>query len=470
MDDMGQIVGEKIARITAAVDLESHDRVPLIGQADFWPVGYSSEYTMQDAFYDIDILAECYKDAFSEWKEWDAFDPIMYAFGPMLDATGSVRFNVPGREISPKAEFQHPDLSLMEAEEYPELIHDPVTFLLEKILPRLCNRIGPDDFSASMAAIAKATIFFRNWLEKVRYYGVLWSDSYGIPPMLKGSAIYMPMDFIADKLRGFYNSLIDIKERPEEVQAACEALVPFSLKVARPPGLPGAGYPLLFNPQHVSPFLSPKDYEKVYWPTFKKMIDHLRGGGQRIWVFFENNQVQHLERLQDLPKGMGVAHMENTDLAQAKKALGGKICIAGGMPPVLLTRGTPEDVKKHTKSVLEHFEDETGFIMTCSTPIPVNAKAENIHVWLNTVREYGHIGGAVQASKNGRGMNEIRKDNLTENKTEGIKKKDSDTCLYTDWRTAKKGFGEIKGDEGVIRDKWEELEMAIIPLLYWLIK
>jgi len=468
--EIKQILDEKIGRLKATISLESHDRVPVIGHADFWPVRYSKKYTMQEAFYSIDVLAECYKEAFSEWNEWDAFDTILYALGPMLDATGSRRFNVPGRDISPHAEFQHPDLTLMDSEEYGRLIDDPIRFQIEEIIPRLCRRISPSNFSVSVASLAKAAIFFGQWIGKARYYSALWSSEYGIPPILKGTAIYMPMDWIADKLRGFYHGLIDIKERTDVVQAACEALVPFLLHAGLSPA-PEGDYPLLFNPQHVSPFISPKDYEKVYWPTFKKIMDHFVERGHRVWVFFEDNQEQHLERLQELPKGKIVAHLESTDLVKAKKALGGKLCIAGGMSAVLLAKGTPEEVKKKTISVLELFEDEPGFIMTCDQAIPLNAKPENIHAWLKTVKEYGNLGGKL-------GIDEMGKDASKDGgmakekgaQIDGPIGREKGEHGFMGWETVRTDFGKIEGDEKIIKEKWEELERSLLPFIYWLIK
>ena len=220
----------------------------------------------------------------------------------------------------------------------------------------------------------------------------MWVNEFGIPPLNQGTALYNPMDWIADKLRGFRQGLIDIRERPEQVAEACEALVPFILNVGYATAPAGGDFPLLFNPQHVSPFIGPKQYEKVYWPTFKKIVDGFVARGYTIWVLFENNQAQHLEKLQELPHGKVVAHLEATDLAAAKKALGGKICIAGGMPSAMLAKGTPEEVREQTKSVLKLFEDEPGFIMTCSTTLPSNARAENMTAWLEATKEFGSLG------------------------------------------------------------------------------
>ena len=463
MSDIKQIVDKKVARMRAAVSLQSHDRVPVAAMSDFWSVGMQKKYTMQQAFYDVDVLAECYREAFSKWNSWDAFSTILYSLGQMLDATGSKRYNVPGRDIAPEAEFQHPDLSLMSAEEYPRLINDPMKFQIEEVVPRLCQRIGSSDRVVAGKAMAKAALFFGQWMGKARTYAPVWVNEFGIPPLNQGTALYNPMDWIADKLRGFRQGLIDIRQRPDEVAEACEALVPFILNVGFATAPAGGDFPLLFNPQHVSPFIGPKQYEKVYWPTFKKLVDEFVARGYTIWVLFENNQEQHLDKLQELPHGKIVAHLEATDLAKAKKALGGKICIAGGMPSALLARGTPEEVKEQTASVLKLFENEPGFIMTCSTTLPSNARPENMDAWLNAVQEYGHIGGRIAGTKD---VPQVRK------AAAGVAASTGELARkgITPWEAVKPHFGKIIGDEGIIRNKWEEMERLITPFIYWLIK
>lgn len=460
MSDNQLIVEEKIARLNAAVALESHDRVPVASMADFWPVRYSQKYNMQQAYYNMDVAAECYKKAFARWDLWDAFNPLMQSVGALLDATGSRRYNVPGRDLSPQAEFQHPDFTIMEAEEYPEFTENPVKFHAEKLIPRLCTRIGSDSPHTSVTAWTKAALFFGQYMSKARNYSNLWSADYGIPPLFQGQSLYVPMDWIADKIRGFQQGLLDIKQRPQQLAAACESLVPFITTACLAAATPG-DFPLIFNPQHVSPFVSPRDYQKVYWPTYKKMVDIVVGRGFKLWSLFESNQEQHLECLQDLPKGKVVAHFESTDLAKAKKSLGGRLCIAGGMPPVLLTRGTPQEVREHTISILKLFEDEPGFIMTCSTTLPSTAKAENITAWLDTVKEYGRLeGGASRSSSKvsqASGQPAITSVPIGRD-------------VITTWESVRPEFGEIKGDESIIKENWEELERLPLILLYWLMR
>ncbi|MDO8691646.1 MAG: uroporphyrinogen decarboxylase family protein [Dehalococcoidia bacterium] len=459
MSDRGQIVDEKTARLRAAISLEPHDQVPVASMADFWPVRYTQN-TMQEAYYSIDVAAESYKKAFARWDSWDAFNPLIQSVGPLLDATGSRRYNIPGRDISPQAEFQHPDFSLMAAEEYPEFTANPLKFHAEKLLPRMCTRIGSDDATISATAWIKAAFFFAQYMAEARSYARLWTTEYAIPPLFKGQSLYVPIDWIADKIRGFHQGLLDVKQRPAELRDACEALVPFILGACLYGVKPG-DYPLIFNPQHVSPFLSPRDYQKVYWPTYKKMVDDVVGRGFKVWSLFEANQEQHLEHLQDLPKGKVVAHFESTDLAKAKKALGGRLCIAGGMPAVLLTRGTPQEVKEHTISILKLFEDEPGFIMTCCTTLPSTTRPENLTAWLDTVKEYGRIGGGPSASS-GRESEPAPADPKASTP--------AGQDVIRSWDAVKAEFGEIKGDESIIKESWENLERLSLTFLYWMLR
>ncbi len=467
MRDVQQILAERTARVTAAVDLLAHDRIPVVGWALFFPVHFSKKYTIQEAFYKIDVAAECFNEFFSEWNEWDAFSATLQSFAPMLDATGSRRYSIPGRDIPANAEFQFPDLSLMSAEEYPAFIADPIRFQLEVIIPRLCDRISSSDPYERMKALTKAAMFYVESVVKAQRYAPTWINEYGIPPVFQGAAIFVPTDWIADKLRGFRQGMLDIKARPDELEAACEAMLPFMLDACLPQVPIGSGFPLLFNPQHISPFMSPKDYDRVYWPTFKKMVDRSVERGFKVWAFLENNQEQHLERLQDLPKGQVVVHVESTDLAKAKKVLGGKVCLAGGMFSRLLVRGTPDDVRDQATSVLKLFEDEPGFIMANDAALPTNTKPENLHAWLDTVKKYGSLGGAAPvatgAATTSNGVGAKGKEGTGERGFSG-------SYSPSSWETVKAEFGRIQGDEGVVRDSWEALEKLLPGFISWIIR
>ena len=130
------------------------------------------------------------------------------------------------------------------------------------------------------------------------------------------------------------------------------------------------------------------------------------------------------------------------------------------MPSTLLARGTPEKVKEQTKSILKLFEDEPGFIMSSTTSIPTTTKPENIHAWLDAVKEYGRIGDKISVPERKEKSCEINY------RSEILHKKD----VITSWETIRPEFPKIEGDETIIKESWEQLEKFVIPFIFWLIR
>lgn len=385
MEKVYNKLDKKIDRLKAAVNLTNEDRPPVVATADIWPVINYGKYTVQETFYDFDKLAESYDHVFSKFPQWDGFGTVFYNNGPVFDALGTKRWIIPGQGISENAAFQNRDLELMQVSDYPKLIKDPVKFQVEEILPKLHTRLG--DETSRTKALLKSAYHFAELDAKVKKYKNMWAENYGIPPLFQG-IINMPLDWIADRLRGFVNCLMDVKRNSKNLKAACEALIPFFVEIGLNMPNNNSGYPFIFNPQHVGPFLSPADFEKYYWPSFIKIVEELTKQGHTIFIFFEGNMEQHLPLLQNLPSGKVVARFEKVDLKKAKEYLGNKVCIAAGMPSSLLIDGSPQEVKEHTIEVLDLFVDCKGFIMTADTGIPFNAKDENIETWLETVVNY----------------------------------------------------------------------------------
>jgi uroporphyrinogen-III decarboxylase len=79
---------------------------------------------------------------------------------------------------------------------------------------------------------------------------------------------------------------------------------------------------------------------------------------------------------------------DRTDLFRAKEIIGDTMCILGGMPLSLLQTGTPEQVREHTKKVIEEVGKDGGFIMGSNTILD-EAKPELVRAWMDATMEYG---------------------------------------------------------------------------------
>lgn len=203
----------------------------------------------------------------------------------------------------------------------------------------------------------------------------------------------MREDWIADNLRGFDQVCLDIYRIPEKVEAACNALLPYAILLAKA----SAGertyktgrWPPLFIPLHIGPFLSPKQFEEFYWPTFKKLVERLAELGYLMWIFFESDWTRYLEYLSELPRGKIIGCFEFTDLVKAKAMISDRICIAGNLPVSLLAIGTPNIVRELCKKLIDEIGEGGGYIMSTGQVLSSNVKTANLRVMTEFTKKYG---------------------------------------------------------------------------------
>ena len=60
----------------------------------------------------------------------------------------------------------------------------------------------------------------------------------------------------------------------------------------------------------------------------------------------------------------------------------------GNLPNSLLVTGSVDQVREHTKKLIDVCGDGGGYIMSAAALID-QARPENVEVWMDTTREYG---------------------------------------------------------------------------------
>ena len=137
-------------------------------------------------------------------------------------------------------------------------------------------------------------------------------------------------------------------------------------------------------------YMRTKDFEKLYWPSFKALIDELVGEGYTIQVFFEKNWTRYYEFLQDLPKGV-IGYFEEDDLGVVKEKLGKKMCIMGNMPLSILRTGTVQQCVDTAKEIIDKAAPNGGYLFTTDKSLLTvkDVKAENFRAVNEFVHEYG---------------------------------------------------------------------------------
>ena len=76
-------------------------------------------------------------------------------------------------------------------------------------------------------------------------------------------------------------------------------------------------------------------------------------------------------------------------VADAKKRVGGRVCLKGGVNTLTFVNGTPEEMEKETAEVLKQGMAGGGFLLGSGDDLPRESKPENIKIFVETAHRYG---------------------------------------------------------------------------------
>ena len=374
------------------------------GKPDMIPIRpFVAEFTGVYAGYTCQELAHDYHKAFAAACkcaadfDWDAVVANMvYAWTGMTDAMGLTYYGIPGIHIPANMGFQYREPSQQDAfmrpDEYDQLIEDPTGFLLNVWLPRVSAAVRK---AGEPVTEEHNLSFLKGGMAMMEYFGAygpqiarLRSES-GTVSAIAGM-FKAPMDIIADKLRGYLGLVEDLFERRAKVEAACEALMPHLLHVARTTADPERLVPIGYWMHRGGvPFVSPEIFKNIYWATVKPAIEELWADGRQTLFYAEGKWDHHLESFAELPEQSIVYHVDQGDIFKAHRVLGEKFCLSGGVPNVLLACGSPDEVRRHCKKIIDGVARDGGYIMDASAIVQNDAKVENIRAMTDATREYG---------------------------------------------------------------------------------
>ena len=132
-------------------------------------------------------------------------------------------------------------------------------------------------------------------------------------------------------------------------------------------------------------FLGEPEFREFGLPYFKELF------GSDHSVKFLHNDAPCLVSAPFLPEmGVNLFNMGfDVHLNELKKLTDNKVAMLGNIPPRdVLAEGSPEDVIKATRDLLNSLEDTKGIIMSCGGGMPPNVSSENILAFIDTVKNY----------------------------------------------------------------------------------
>lgn len=390
----------RLARYVTAMRNETPDRVPIRPFVAEFTARYAG-MTCQDVAHDygkaFEAAARCARDF-----DWDAVVANMvYVWTGLTQAAGLRYYGIPGIEIPAEVGFSYlepkPDEAFMRADEYDALIADPTGFLFNTWLPRVSTDVAapgaPASYRGTIALVKSAmamTQYFQAFGPQVERLRL----ECGMPSAIAG-IFKAPFDILADKLRGYFGLVDDMRRQPAKVLAACEALAPHLCRVGLATADPARLVPIGFwMHRGCVPFFSPTQFASHNWPTLRPIIEEFWKHGHQTLFYAEGKWAAHLEAFRELPARSIVFHCDRDDVFEVKRRIGDRFAISGGVPNTLLSFGRPAEVRDFCRRAIDEAGDGGGYILDAGAIMQNDTSVENLRVLTDTAREFGVYRGA----------------------------------------------------------------------------
>jgi hypothetical protein len=412
-----QLRVERDKRIFDTIRMKVPDRVPVTIQTGVFACRYAG-IPLSAMYYDpVAYWEACIKTIVD-------FDPDtggMAGIGTsgltneLLDPKTS---RWPGGNLPADVPYQFVEGEYMKEEEYDLFLSDPSDFVMRYYLPRVYGTFEPlaklppmrnlaGGFFAPILSILTQPEFRelgyklsravteQDKQNKLAFELAELETQLGYPSqfaMGRGVGIGgVPFDAVSDFLRGMRGAMLDMYRCPDKLLQTCEKIQEWRFADATPAVLDAQGNPpRVFMALHRGSdgFMSKKQFEKFYWPGLKRAIMKAIDLGYIAAPFFEGVWDDRLEYLLELPKGKVIFWVERTDVFKAKKILGDRMCIQGGVPPTILQAGSPQDVEEHVKKLIKVVGKHGGLIVGPGSAMDY-AKPANVKAMIDTVKKYG---------------------------------------------------------------------------------
>ena len=372
-------------RVAINLQNKKADKVPYVmWRSDFVVNYYDRPMSQID---DYDKMFELYKWANEDFNS-DVFDvaaPILLYHGKRFDILdGGVCLLMPDHNF---IQINTGKLQIMQPDEYDDLINDFTGTLINKILPRRLGILGEgsaEEKYARYKQLDEVNAARRAFTKKCETELGLLQASYG--------GVLMPMDYLFDYLRDFSGIVLDMRRCPEKIIAVCDIIA--DIIIGQYKNVKPLEYSTIGSTLHLPSYIKTKDFEKMYWPSFKKVTDSLTKAGHKARHIYEKKWDHVFDFLDEFDKNMVLGFFEkDDDFREVCRRFGDHMMIGGGVSTDLLVHGTVEENINYTKGIIDDCCGDGGVFLAADLPILYknDARKENLKAVCDTINEYGRF-------------------------------------------------------------------------------
>ena len=180
-------------------------------------------------------------------------------------------------------------------------------------------------------------------------------------------------------LRGREQAMMDFYERPDFVHAAMDMQV--EVMIERAEKLLKTGIDALYigDPAASASLISPKHFERFCLPAYQKFCRHFKDTDTLIYIHICGNSRPILEMMADT--GAHVIEpldpLGGVEVADAKRRIGHRVALMGGVNTLTLADGTPDDVRQEAIRKCRE-GGPYGYILAAGDMVPPQTPLANL--------------------------------------------------------------------------------------------
>ena len=363
-------------RVTAAINLEKPDRVPIspIVGLDF-PATYYGLNTVEMhkiPIKGLDIMLKF----FDEFGGWDGYLTMpLYKSAYTL---GGFKVKAPGQELPDDYFAQFDEGEWMKEEDYKTIADVGWSkFVADEYIYRISNWTPEDVDKARKQFFELGMKAYTEWVVK-RKIG------------LQGGANRVHPFFTLSLNRSMLRFTQDLYYRPEIVEAALDTMTDEYIKQVIAQCKRNGGKAVFMAEERAEGSIYPlKIFEKFWWPFTKRIVESLNDEGIITWLHLDHCWDLNIPYFKELPRASCIIDLDGlTDIFRAQEILKDHLCIQSDVSASLFSIGTPKQIEDYVKKLIDKLGVDGGHILSSGCEVPPNCRPENFKAFLKTGKTY----------------------------------------------------------------------------------
>ena len=196
------------------------------------------------------------------------------------------------------------------------------------------------------------------------------------------------MNYLSDR-RGRQQALMDLVTEPELAGRIMDIAVINAIEHARALVICGVDALYIGDPSSSASLISPRHFEEFCLPRFKLLCEELHKSGVLIYIHICGNSRPILEMMADTGADCiePLDPLGGVDVADAKRRVGSRVALMGGVNTLSLLKCTPEEVYEESIACCRAGGNDGGYILAAGDMVPDFAPEANVRAMVQAARD-----------------------------------------------------------------------------------